>query len=66
MNDFDDWVVTVDALCRAHLACDWNDLCGDMEPLRSAFEAGDEPRVFVRWWAEKYDLQWRQAREMRG
>lgn len=42
----------------SHLACTWNDLCGEAEPLRSAYDAGDEPLVFVHAWAEKYDLQW--------
>ena len=26
-------------------------------PLRSAFDASEEPGTFVRWWAEKYDLE---------
>lgn len=53
---FDQWMLTVDRLCLAHLACSWNDLCGDLEPLRSAFDVGEDPIQFVRWWADKYDL----------
>lgn len=53
---FSEWASEVDTLCRHHLACSWNDLCGDEPPLRRAFEAGDAPLEFVRWWAEKYDL----------
>ena len=62
MTNFDDWALTVDALCRRHLACSWHDLCGDMTPLKAAFEAGDSPLTFVRWWSEKYDLDWVKGR----
>lgn len=55
---FDEWALTVDALCRAHLACGWRDLCGDLFPLERGFEAGETPIGFVRWLAEKYDLEW--------
>jgi hypothetical protein len=58
MNDFDEWASTVDALCLAHLACGWHDLCGDLPPLQAGFNAGQSPIEFVRWWAEKYDLEW--------
>lgn len=54
---FDQWMLEVDRFCRTHLACSWNDLCGDLGPLQSAFDNGDEPLQFVRWWAEKYDLE---------
>lgn len=53
---FSAWTNEVDTLCRHHLACSWQDLCGDEPPLRRAFEAGDTPLEFVKWWAEKYDL----------
>jgi hypothetical protein len=33
---FGEWVQSVDLLCRAHLACSWADLCGDVEPLQAA------------------------------
>jgi hypothetical protein len=56
--NFDEWCLTVDALCRTHLACGWRDLAGDPEPLERAFEAGESPMAFVRWWADKYDLIW--------
>lgn len=55
---FDEWFQQVESLCVSHLACTWSDLCGDTEPLRSAFEHGDTPTSFVQAWAEKYDLQW--------
>jgi hypothetical protein len=58
MTRFDEWAFDVDAVCRAHLACGWRDLCGDREPLERAYEAGQAPGEFVRWWAEKYDLIW--------
>jgi hypothetical protein len=53
---FSQWVNDVDTLCRHHLACSWQDLCGDEPPLRRGYEAGDAPIEFVRWWAEKYEL----------
>jgi hypothetical protein len=56
--NFDEWCLTVDALCRAHLACGWRDLAGDREPLERGYEAGESPSAFVRWFAEKYDLIW--------
>lgn len=55
---FHDWVQRVEFLCVSHLACSWNDLCGEAEPLRSAYDAGEAPMTFVHAWAEKYDLQW--------
>jgi hypothetical protein len=61
MSDFDEWALTVDALCRAHLACGWRDLCGDSLPLQRGFEAGETPLGFVRWLTEKYDLEWVRA-----
>ena len=59
MAAFEAWSGEVDALCLRHLACTWRDLCGDREPLERSFEDGDTPLQFVRWWAEKYDLFWR-------
>jgi hypothetical protein len=61
MDDFNDWKQRVDELCLRHLACSWHDLCGDMPPLQQAFEDGESPIGFVCWWAEKFDLQWREA-----
>lgn len=55
---FDEWFQQVESLCLSHLACTWSDLCGEAEPLRLAYDAGDEPLAFVLAWAEKYDLQW--------
>ncbi|MBK9241151.1 MAG: hypothetical protein IPL75_12985 [Acidobacteria bacterium] len=55
---FDEWAAQVDVVCTANLACSWNDLCGEVEPLRAAFDAGESPVQFVLWWAEKYDLMW--------
>jgi len=43
-----DWTRRVDALCREHLACDWQDPSGDHEPLESGYEAGQTPMEFVR------------------
>jgi len=54
---FSEWSNDVDTLCRHHLACSWDDLCGDEPPLRRSYDAGDTPLEFVRWWAEKYELE---------
>jgi hypothetical protein len=66
MTSFDEWALTVDALCREHLACGWHDLCGDLSPLRIAFAADESPTAFVRWWANKYDLQWQDRPRQTG
>ncbi|MEZ5416102.1 MAG: hypothetical protein R2708_02025 [Vicinamibacterales bacterium] len=55
---FDEWAKEVDALCLRHLLCDWDDLCGEIEPLQQSHEAGDAPLTFVAWWSGKYDLTW--------
>jgi hypothetical protein len=54
---FDAWTMEVDRLCRAHLGCGWNDLCGDKEPLERSYGSGESPVDFVRWWRQKYDLE---------
>lgn len=58
MKTLAEWSDEVDSLCKSHLACGWNDLCGDNEPLQRAFENGESPSEFVSWFAEKYDLDW--------
>lgn len=55
---FELWCHEVDALCREHFVCGWDDLCGDPEPLERGFEAGESPMAFVEWLARKYDLTW--------
>lgn len=55
---FDEWAQRVDALCRTHLACSWDDLAGDREPLERGFEWGQTPLEFVQWLTEKFDLIW--------
>lgn len=55
---FDEWRQQVEMLCASHLACTWDDLCGEIAPLELAFGAGEDPVAFVHWWAEKYDLRW--------
>lgn len=58
LQPFDDWTRSVDAQCREHLACSWQDLSGDTGPLESGYDIGQTPMEFVRWFAEKYDLSW--------
>lgn len=55
---FDEWRQQVDGLCTRHLLNDWANLCGDFEPLVRGYETGQDPREFVQWFAEKYDLVW--------
>lgn len=62
--DFTEWSFQVDGLARVHLMCSWADLCGDMEPLRRAYADGETPLEFLRWWADKYDLDWYHEGEM--
>lgn len=55
---FDEWAQAVDVLCRRHFACSWDDLAGDLEPLRNSFGMGETPREFIEWLARKFDLIW--------
>lgn len=55
---FDEWALTVDALCRRHFVCSWDDLSGELEPLRTSYENGETPRQFIEWLAQKFDLIW--------
>ena len=63
---FEEWAEQVDAVCTTHLAGSWADLSGEIEPPRAAFDAGENPLQFVRWWAEKYDLMWIDIEGMRS
>lgn len=53
---FEVWAREVNRLCTEKLGVDWQGLCGDEDPLRDAYDAGDMPVFFVMWWAEKYGL----------
>jgi hypothetical protein len=55
---FDEWALGVDALCRRHFVCSWDDLSGELEPLRTSYDYGETPRQFIEWLAEKFDLIW--------
>jgi hypothetical protein len=35
---------------------DWDDACGDSEPLCAAISDGWSADEFVDWWGQKYDL----------
>ena len=50
------WCQNVDTLFKQKTCCNWADLCGDAGPREQAFEAGDTPGEFVRWYCEKYGL----------
>ena len=56
--DFDTWVMNVQTLCVKHLGCTWDDLCGEMQPLEDHYAFGEQPKMFILWWCEKYNLTW--------
>lgn len=47
----------VDSLMKPAYGIDWQDACGDLDPLLRAIAAGQSPSEFVSWWAEKYGLK---------
>lgn len=57
---FEEYKQSVDSHCLKHLGTSWADLCGDEEPLKSAFDDGESPSSFVHGWAKRYDLIWSQ------
>jgi hypothetical protein len=54
----EEWSQQVDDLCVARLGRQWNDLCGDPQPLDAAFQAGEQAVDFVHRWALEHDLVW--------
>lgn len=54
---FEAFRAEVDRLLFEEYGLSWTDACGEEEPLRTAREAGEEPRAFVAWWAGKYGLE---------
>lgn len=55
-STFDKWKAEVERLFKEKTECTWADLCGEEEPLTSAFEDKESPRQFVNWYCEKYGL----------
>jgi len=53
---FEHWEHRVDAAFESRTGCNWQDLCGDMGPLKRAYDRGETPEEFVSWWIAKYDL----------
>ena len=53
---FDKFKSSVSALLKKEYGLDWDDACGNREPLDGAIDGGDTPRQFVDRWAIKYDL----------
>lgn len=51
----------VSRLLHHTYALTWQDASGEDELLARALNAGESPRDFVRWFAEKYDLTPRDA-----
>jgi hypothetical protein len=56
--DYGTWVMDVQTLCLKHLGCTWDDLCGERQPLEDHYALGEQPKAFVLWWSEKYNLTW--------
>jgi len=55
-GSFEDWLKEVDRLFLERTNCTWADLCGDEEPVRSAFAAMETPLEFVGRICTKFDL----------
>ena len=47
---------SVSMLMKKEYGLDWDDACGELEPLENAIDGGETPRQFVDWWATKYDM----------
>lgn len=47
----------VDVLMKPAYGIDWQDACGDDDPLARAIAGGESPEEFVAWWAKKYGLK---------
>lgn len=55
-TDMDGWRHRVDALMKRDYAIDTADAGLGEEDIARFFADGDTPEAFVRWFAEKYDL----------
>jgi hypothetical protein len=53
---FQKWMQEVDVLFMQRTCCDWANLCGDDEPVRTAFGRQETPQYFVDFVCEKYGL----------
>lgn len=51
-----EFIDQVSELLQRDYGIDWNDACGDMDPIEFALRDGLSPADFVEYWAEKYDL----------
>ncbi len=50
------WRKEVDRLLSEQTGCTWADLCGDEEPVKASYLAGETPQQFVSAYVEKNDL----------
>jgi len=53
---FQAWMKEVDVWFMKRTCCDWDNLCGDDEPVRSAFQDKETPEQFVDRICEKFGL----------
>jgi hypothetical protein len=52
----EEWKAEVDRLLDEETGCSWADLCGDEEPLKTSYLAGETPQQFVNMYCEKNGL----------
>jgi hypothetical protein len=55
-KQFQGWMKQVNALFLQRTCCDWAELCGDDEPVRSAFAEKETPEGFVDRICTKFGL----------
>ena len=55
-GSFEEWREVFDPLCVKRTGCTWEDLCGEDELLKSAYDNDETPLGFIDWYIEKYDL----------
>jgi hypothetical protein len=53
---FDDWRKKVDELFGEETGCNWSELCGDAEPIKASYLAGETPTQFVDQYIDKNGL----------
>ena len=55
-RDLESYREQVSTEMQRRYGINWQDACGDDDPLIRGREAGRTPAEFVAWWGEKYDL----------
>lgn len=55
-KEIDDFKAAADVIFLKTTGCNWDDLCGDIEPLEAAVRVKETPEEFVDYIIEKYNL----------